>query len=316
MSRSPNNRIVGLLALADEAPEVGELRPFLADDDPAVRRTALQVLSEAADDWSAASPLVAAALLDGDADVRAVAAGLLAELREVLVCGADFAAVLRDGLEHPDSVSRAAALGALWRHRLCPAADAVVALGDPDPQVRCEAVQALVSLDDLDGLARAAMDADPLVRLRTAAGLGAVGDPRGLGAVATLAADADPHVRAAALTAMAQVGCHGTALDIAVTALADPAWQVRQGAAQALAGADPDRAVAPLTRVAADGNLDVRKAAVRSLGAWTGRADVRAALADARTDADADVRAWARLALDDAGPAPPGRRSPEGTGSA
>ncbi|HEX2317046.1 MAG TPA: HEAT repeat domain-containing protein, partial [Thermomonospora sp.] len=63
------------------------------------------------------------------------------------------------------------------------------------------------------------------------------------------------------------------------------------------------RAAGPLAAAAArDPNLDVRKAAVRSLGRWPARPDVRAALAAALDDADADVRAWARLGLDPAEP--------------
>ncbi|REE95327.1 HEAT repeat domain-containing protein [Thermomonospora umbrina] len=291
-------RIVELLELADEAPEVEDLEPYLDDPDPAVRRAALQVLSEAADDWSAASPRVAGALLDDDAAVRGMGADLLAELREVLVCGPAFGAALREALASADPTTRVAALGSLWRHRLCLAADALAALADPDSGVRREAVRALVSLDDLDGLARAAADADPLVRQAAAAGLGEVGDPRGLDTLGALAADVNPFVRAVAFAAMASTGCHGPGLALVLAALGDASWEVRQGAAVALAAADPDRAVGPLAVAAGDDNIDVRKAAVRSLGRWPDRPDVRSALSGALDDADADVRAWARLGLD------------------
>ncbi|CAM5308398.1 hypothetical protein SVIOM342S_03222 [Streptomyces violaceorubidus] len=51
----------------------------------------------------------------------------------------------------------------------------------------------------------------------------------------------------------------------AVTALSDPAWQVRAGAATALSAADSRRAVPVLAKALADRNADVRKAAVLAL---------------------------------------------------
>jgi hypothetical protein len=49
---------------------------------------------------------------------------------------------------------------------------------------------------------------------------------------------------------------------------------------------------------ARDHNLDVRRATIRSLTAWSDRDDVVAALrAAAAGDPDADVRAYARQAL-------------------
>ena len=58
------------------------------------------------------------------------------------------------------------------------------------------------------------------------------------------------------------------------------------------AKAKPDRLGA-----ARDGNLDVRRAAVRSLAGWADRDDVAGALRAAGDDPDADVRAYARRAL-------------------
>lgn len=129
-----------------------------------------------------------------------------------------------------------------------------------------------------------------------------VGLPAGVPAVARLAADPDPLVRAAALEAFAGLGQAlreepGLA-EAAVRALADPAWQVRVGAARGLAAADPERAGGPLVAALADPHLDVRKAAVLSLSGWAARPEVAAALHTALGDSDADVRAYARRALD------------------
>lgn len=78
-----------------------------------------------------------------------------------------------------------------------------------------------------------------------------------------------------------------------MAALADPAWQVRAGAATALSSADPGRAVPPLTGALDDPNADVRKAAVLALLRHPGHAAAREALAGAVADRDADVRAYA-----------------------
>ncbi|HEY9242425.1 MAG TPA: HEAT repeat domain-containing protein, partial [Streptosporangiaceae bacterium] len=90
--------------------------------------------------------------------------------------------------------------------------------------------------------------------------------------------------------------------------LHDPAWQVRVGAAQALAAAGPQLALASLGGATADPHADVRKAAVISLAAQAGLPAAREILHAALADTDADVRAYARHALagdQPAGPAIP-----------
>ena len=81
-------------------------------------------------------------------------------------------------------------------------------------------------------------------------------------------------------------------------ALQAPAWQVRQGAVRALSGAEVELGACGLTGAVADAHLDVRKAAVLSLTRWAGEAAARDALRIALKDSDADVRAYARRALD------------------
>jgi HEAT repeat protein len=77
-----------------------------------------------------------------------------------------------------------------------------------------------------------------------------------------------------------------------------PAWQIREGAARALAGATTELAVPRLAEALSDAHLDVRKAAVLSLTRWSGEAAARDALGIALKDTDADVRAYARRALE------------------
>jgi HEAT repeat protein len=293
-----SSRMLSLLELADECPELTELRPYLDSDDAEVRRTALSVLSETTEEWAAASAVIAAALTDIDAGVRRTAMELLAELREVLVAGDEFAVALRAGAAGADASVRATAIGALWRHRLTTTAELSQWLTDAEVDVRREAVLGLVSLDALDALAVAAADDEPLVRISVAKAVAAIGDPRGVQTLVQLAADPEPLVRAAALAGMEHTGCDEHATTMAVAGLCDDAWQVRAGAAAALAAADADDAVGPLSLASRDDNLDVRKAAVRALAEhFAYRPDVRDVLTAAHDDPDADVRAYARMGI-------------------
>ncbi|WP_264001159.1 HEAT repeat domain-containing protein, partial [Mycobacterium pseudoshottsii] len=106
--------------------------------------------------------------------------------------------------------------------------------------------------------------------------------------------------RAAALAAIGDIGWQDSDGATVEHALASSAWQIRQGAARALAGApSPTAAVPPLSRALADPHLDVRKAAVLSLTRWAPSEEAaRTALTSALDDGDADVRAYARRALE------------------
>ena len=163
--------------------------------------------------------------------------------------------------------------------------------------MRIEAVRALVSVDDDAGVAAARSDANREVRIAVANGLGTL--RTGADTVRGLIEDPDPLVRAAALAAMGSIGWDDVDVTTVEGALAASAWQIRQGAARALAGApSPGAAVAPLSRALSDPHLDVRKAAVLSLTRWASSEDAaREALAGALDDGDADVRAYARRAL-------------------
>ncbi|HEY1442997.1 MAG TPA: HEAT repeat domain-containing protein, partial [Mycobacterium sp.] len=136
------------------------------------------------------------------------------------------------------------------------------------------------------------------VRIAAAAGLATLRG--GADAVSALVADPDPLVRAAALAALAELGCSQDDFTAVEKALQGPAWQVREGAARALSGAVAELAVPRLSEALADAHLDVRKAAVLSLTRWAGEPAARDALGIALKDSDADVRAYARRALEDA----------------
>ncbi|MFF8314582.1 fumarate reductase/succinate dehydrogenase flavoprotein subunit [Streptomyces lydicus] len=287
---APSPRLLGLLALAEDQPDLPALRPYLTDADPAVRRAAVDALTESVP--AGTGPALADALADPDPAVRAAAGASLRELVEVLTPEPALREPLAAAVRGPDPVVRAAAVDVLRALRLGDPALFGEALADPVVEVRIQAVRALVSVDAADALRRAAQDPSREVRVAAAHGLGTAGGPDG---PAALVHDADPLVRAAALGALATTGCPPPYDAQAVTALGDPAWQVRAGAARALAAAGPGLAVPALRGALADAHADVRKAGVLALRAHAGHEDAARALASVADDPDADVRAYARL---------------------
>lgn len=286
-------RIVQLLALAEESPDLAALTPYLADPDPSVRAAAVAALGETVPEG--AGPALAARLGDTAPAVRAAAAAALRELVEVLPGEPELGAGLRAALAVPDPAVRSAALEALRALRLGDAELYAASLADADPEVRIHAVRGLVAVDAVPALATAAADPAREVRVAVARGLAAV-HPPAPAPLDPLLADPDPLVRGAALAALASVGCPDGYARTAVAALADAAWQVRAGAAAGLSAAAPESAVPALAEALADANADVRKAAVLSLLAHRDTAEARTALATAVTDPDADVRAYAARA--------------------
>ncbi|MFJ5261565.1 fumarate reductase/succinate dehydrogenase flavoprotein subunit [Streptomyces sp. NPDC088387] len=297
-------RLLGLLSLAESEspPELPAIEPYLTDPEPSVRRTAVTVLTETLPPGT--GPALATALSDPDPGVRAAAAASLRELVETLPPQP----ALRDRLAEAvttgaDPVVRATALDVLRALRVGDTGLFTTGLADPDPAVRIEAARALVSLDAVTPLARAATtDPSREVRVTLAKSLGTVGAgatnrDESLGALTGLTHDTDALVRAAAYAALAATGCPEPLAARAVAAQSDGAWQVRAGAATALSAAAPDLAVPALAKAVADPNADVRKAAVLALTAHAGTVEARAALATATTDTDADVRAYASRAL-------------------
>jgi succinate dehydrogenase/fumarate reductase flavoprotein subunit/HEAT repeat protein len=327
-ARSP--RLLELLRLADRQPSLGELSPFLDDQDARVRRAAIATLTEAPP--AGAGVALAAAAGDENGAVRHAAVAGLRELVEVLPAGdALLLAALHGRLGSPDPAVRAGLLDVLTELRAGDPAPFAAALADPDHRVRLRAVRGLTATGQAGRLADAAADTSREVRIAIAEALATVGDGlAAVGALTALAADPDPLVRAAAFKAAAPLGCPPP-LDALATAaltattlaedsataagaaeLADAAdadtgpaaepWEVRAGAAQALGAASPEVAVAALTDAAADPHADVRKAAVIALAGFRDRPDltaalqaaVSAAIETATADTDADVRAYAR----------------------
>ncbi|SNR91883.1 Succinate dehydrogenase/fumarate reductase, flavoprotein subunit [Streptosporangium subroseum] len=289
VGRSP--RILELQRLAEDQPGVAQLAPYLSDEDPKIRRAAIATLTETVPEGTGAALI--AALADGHGTVRRAAATGLRELLEVLPATPELGGGLTERVTSPDPVVRATAVDALRALRLGGSEIFAGAVSDTDRRVRIEAIRGLVSLNETALVAAAADDPAREVRVWVARGLGLVGRPSA--ALARLAEDPDPLVRAAALESSGAVADPLEAQ--AVRALKDPAWEVRVGAARCLAAATPEVAVGPLLTVLSDDNLDVRKAAVLALAPWTSRPDVTRALRAAGDDPDADVRAYARRSL-------------------
>jgi succinate dehydrogenase/fumarate reductase flavoprotein subunit/HEAT repeat protein len=298
---SVHSRILSVLAIAeqDDAP-TDRLLEYLDDAAPEVRRAAIGALTEAAP--PEAGPLLVRLLADADEEVRRVAAAGLVELVEVLVPDAR----LRDGLiaavRMPDALARATAVDLLRALRLGDRALFHAVLDDESAIVRAAGVRALVSLDEHVLAASAAADPDRAVRIAVARGLATAtptDTPAIIEYVLKLARDVDPLVRAAALEAASELESGAPLAATALVASADPIWQVRKGAALALGAAgdaDQDREPlqAALITLSRDENADVRRAAILGL-LPLGHATpaIAEAIAAARTDPDADVRAFA-----------------------
>ncbi len=290
------DRILKVLALAEEQPALEQVEPYLRDADHEVRRAAVTTLTETAP--AGVGLALVGMLTDRHPVVRHAAASGLRELTEVLPRDAEIATVLTERLSSADAVVRSCALELLRILKLGTSDTYGASLTDSDTQVRLDAVRGAISLNAADLLTTAATDSSREVRVVVAGGIGTVGDQAATAALEKLTYDEDVLVRAAALAASVHLATPAL-VDRAVAALDDLAWQVRRGAAEGLGSADGAPAAAKHALIAAlrDEHLDVRKAAVRSLSAWVGDTEADDALRAALTDLDADVRAFARQAV-------------------
>ncbi|KRF14141.1 oxidoreductase [Nocardioides sp. Soil797] len=292
-ARSP--RVLELLDLAETDPSLADLAPYLSDDDPQVRRTAVATLTEVVP--AGVGPAVAQALSDDDHTVRAAAAVAARELVEVIPSTTEVADAFHRALATDDPTSKAAAIDVLRALSLGSRELFREVASDPDHRVRLQAVRALVSLDDAEGVSALASDQVREVRITVAHGLGTVGAVGGADALLLLAGDADHLVRAAALEAVAGLDPHRELLEVAVQQADAPEWQVRVGSVRGLAAGPTEVSVPVLARAVGDAHADVRKAAVITLSDLPPSSEVLDALEIATKDHDADVRGYARRAL-------------------
>ena len=288
-------RMLELLALAEQTPDLVALAPYLDDPDPQVRREAVATVTEVVPVGT--GPALASALHDSDEGVRSAAATALRELVEVIPATDEVRVALAGAVTAADPVSRAAVLDVMRALKLGSTEIFREAGRDDDHRVRLQAVRGMVSLDDVTGVAAARADPAREVRVTAAHGLGTIGSPDGIPHLVDLGGDADPLVRAAALEASAGVPGASELWSLAVAALTAPEWQIRVGAVRGLASAPADLAAPALVDLIEDSSADVRKATVITLGGWTDRPEVLDVLSRANKDSDADVRGYARRAL-------------------
>ncbi len=289
-------RILAVLAIADDEPDLDELAAFLSDPDDDVRRTAVDVLVEGAPDGTEAA--LAAALRDVSPVVRAAAAAGLRELDDVVVVTGGVRDTLLAALADGDPVVAETVLALARKLRFGTADLFWRALGSAHVPVRLEALHGFVALNDVGGLASARHDPAREVRVALARGLGTIGSVAGVAPLLELAADPEPLVRAAALTASGELGSPDALRAAATAGAADPRWEVRIGAANALRAAPIDDVLDTYGTLVGDVHLDVRKAAVRAVGTRSADNRVHALLTNALADTDADVRSYARLAIE------------------
>ena len=298
--------ILELLRLAEMQPSVPQLEPYLADPDARVRRAAIAALTETAP--PGAGWALAQAAGDEKGTVRHAAVAGLRELVAILPAGDEaLLGSLRRRLGSPDPVVRSAVLDLLREMRAADAGPFAAALSDADHRVRLRAVSGLVSAGAARLVAEAAADRSREVRVAVADGLAALaaeltetGHADAREALERLAGDPDVQVQAAAFKAAGALGCPPPLDTLAARVLrrVAAAWEVRVGAARALAAARPVIAVGPLVAAVSDPHANVRKAAVTALAPMRAYPGVAEALHTAASDGDADVRAHARYAVD------------------
>ncbi|MDX3578706.1 fumarate reductase/succinate dehydrogenase flavoprotein subunit [Streptomyces sp. FL07-04A] len=281
-----SSRLLELVALAEEEPELDALLPYLSDPAPSVRREAVAVLTETLP--SGTGPALAEALRDPAAAVRAAAAASLRELVETLPAEP----ALRDGLAaalgEPDPVVRAAALDVLRALRLGDAALFAGSLTDADIAVRIEAVRALVSVDAADELALAAT-ADPSREVR-------VTIAKSLATVAAGRLGGDTPTGPGTGHGAVPVSVSGTGLAPVVDGATGSGTGAETGADTGVLLA-PDAVHAALVRLVDDPDALVRAAAYGALGTTGCPAPLAARAVEALTDPAWQVRAGAATAL-------------------
>lgn len=291
----PGVRLLAVMQAADLAED--DCAPFVCasrDADAGVRLEAVRALEGNAQ--AAAVHALVDRLGDEVVEVSQAAAVSLAEIVNV-----EAAPVLLLRLAQAEGVTKAALLAALRKLRHDDAAvPALVALSDPLPQVRREAVGVLAylrhggAIPDLERLVVG--DEDASVRLASVGALTFVAG--GAVPVALLAALADPdwQVREAAAVTLAKLRAVA-ASDALIAALGDSHWQVRLKVAAALAGLGSAKAVEPLIAQLDHPIANLRKEAAAALGA-IGNSAAIPALSVVAGDPDIEVRKAAARALE------------------
>jgi HEAT repeat protein len=271
---------------------LGRARDLAKDPIAAVRRTALEVLCEAAD--PAAIALCLQALdEDSSAAVRATAVRLLGRFG-----GAHRAEAMRRALDDPDPDVRATAVDSLPR-QLSAGSAAILskALHDEDEQVWRAALPHFAGLPDdrLPLVWEVIRNSSPAKREEIARALERADGERLVSLARANAAAPDWADRALAVDLAARAGGNG-GVELVIEALEDPDPVVRRAAATALGGLRNPVAVPALARTVSDPQVDVRVEVIRALGLIDDDS-VLAPLISALKDPAGRVRSMATEAL-------------------
>jgi len=144
----------------------------------------------------------------------------------------------------------------------------LIALKDPDDQVRSAAAEALCKIADpacIDALVRALRDSHKHVRAIAAQGLGQFGGPNMVQPLLALMRDPHWEVREAACLALGRLG-DPRGFDPLVGALKDHDREVREAAIRGLSQLNDKRAIGPVVMALVDEQDSVRQIAGAALG--------------------------------------------------
>ena len=231
---------------------VERLRDALGSDSAAVRKRALELLGELADEDDQASidVIMRAAMNDSDDQVRGAAVDALDEIGQDAVEQflAEVTGANRSEANWVTAERFARALGAERPELRMAAANALGRLGEPST---------------LPAILKALTDPDPRVRLRACHACGSFADPRAVPALIERLED-DSRVRRAAANALGGIATD-RALAPLIDLLDDGDESIRRIAASALGKANNPQPVEPLARALGDESAIVRNAAVYSV---------------------------------------------------
>ncbi|HEY3431879.1 MAG TPA: HEAT repeat domain-containing protein [Rhodocyclaceae bacterium] len=288
-------RLLAVRQISDYADEYPQLFATAARDaDAGVRLEAARALEGTVDVHAVEA--LADLLEDEVVEVATAAAESLAEILDDVV-----APTLLKRLIPSRGFARAGLLGALRRLRVEEAlAPALDSLDDASAVVRREAVGVLAYLKAAEAVTalgtRAVEDSEVSVRLAATGALVYTVDPAALPFLLRALTDEDWQVREAAAITLGKTALAGSA-DGLINALQDSSWEVRLKAANALGTLREIRAVPGIIEALLHPVSNLRKEAATALGV-IGDVAARSALENALSDCDVEVRKAAQRSLE------------------
>jgi HEAT repeat protein/beta-lactamase regulating signal transducer with metallopeptidase domain len=243
--------------------------------------------------------LLAGALNDSVASVRAAAAQALGSMRDTLAVRALMEALRRD-TDAEVRRNAAWALGQIEDGRAVPAlSDAL--RSDADAEVRRAAAEALGSIEDpravpalVEALQR---NEQPELRRAVIDALGSIEDKSVVPALIPALKDQDPEIRRAAADALGSIEDTRAVGDL-MNAARDEDPEVRRAVIDALGSLEDRRAAPTIARALSDQDVEVRRAAANAMGSLDDLRQVPRELIAALSDSDSEVRQNAVQAMD------------------